>query len=116
MLDYLETALVGAYLAAIGRLGALGHTDLALQAVRILQTECTHRVLGRAIAGDAPADNVTLEVESFACVSDVTAALRPFVTGHGFQGGATPSIPLPTAARSRPWRDHETASLPAALL
>ena len=98
VLDYVETVLVGTYLAAIGRLGALGHTDLALMAVQILQTECTHRVLGRAIAGDNPADNVTLEVAAVPCVGDAAVALRPFVTGRGFQGGATASIPLPTEA------------------
>ncbi len=99
VLDYIETVLIGAYLAAIGRLGSLGHIDLAVMAVQILQTECTHRVLGRAIAGDHPADNVTLEVTAVACVGDAVVALQPFVDGRSFQGGATASIPLPSAAQ-----------------
>ena len=99
VLDYIETVLIGAYVMAIGRLGSLGHTDLAVMAVQILQMECTHRVLGRAIAGDHPADNVTLEVTAVACVGDAVAALQPFVDGRSFQGGATASIPLPCAAQ-----------------
>ncbi len=98
-IHYLETVLVGTYLAAIGRLGILGHTDLAVMAVQVLQTECTHRVLGRAIAGDNPADNVTLEVEAVPCVSDAATALQPFITGRGFQSGATAPISLPTEAQ-----------------
>ncbi len=99
VLDYLETVLVGVYLTAIGRLGVLGHINMAVMAVQILQTECTHRVLGRAIAGDSPADNVTLEVESLSCSGDALDALRPFITGHGFHGGVTPAIALPTDAQ-----------------
>lgn len=99
VLDYLETVLIGAYLAAIADLGALGQINLALQAVQVLQAECTHRVLGRAIAGDAPANNVTLEVDSFHCVGDARAALEPFVTGRGFQGGATPALQIPAEAQ-----------------
>jgi len=99
VLDYLETVLIGACLAAIADLGALGQINLALQAVQVLQAECTHRVLGRAIAGDAPANNVTLEVDSFHCVGDARAALEPFVTGRGFQGGATPALQIPAEAQ-----------------
>lgn len=99
VLDYLETVLVGAYLAAVARLAVLGHTALAVMAVQILETECTHRVLGRAIAGDSPADNVTLEVDAFPCVGDATQALQPFITGRGFRGGATPAVALPANAQ-----------------
>ncbi len=94
--DLIETVLVGAYLAAIDNLGILGRTDLAVLAIRILEAECKHRALGRALARDDPADNITLEVEPFACVGDAATALRPFLTGQGFRGGSTPPIPLPT--------------------
>jgi len=97
--DHLETAFIGAYLAAIERLGALGRDDLALLVTRFLGVECEHRALYRVIAGDDPADNVTLEVASFACVSDVTRVLTPFLTGQGFPSGSTTAIPLPEPAR-----------------
>jgi len=97
-IDHLETAFISAYLAAIDRFGALGRYDLALLAARFLGVECEHRALYRVIAGDDPADNVTLEVASFACVGDAVQVLTPFLTGKGFPGGATAAIPLPEPA------------------
>jgi len=98
-IDHLETAFIGTYLAAIQRFGALGRVDLALLSARLLGVECEHRALYRVIAGDDPADNVTLEVADFACVADATTVLRPFLTGHGFPGGATRAISLPSSAQ-----------------
>lgn len=85
-LDRLETALIGAYLAAVMRLGALGHRDFAVLAARVLGTECEHRALGRAIAGDDPVDNVTLEVSSFTCVAGTGRVFDPYITGRGLSG------------------------------
>lgn len=96
VLDHLETAFIGAYIAAMKRLAALGHPDLAVLAVRILGVESQHRALYRAISVDDPADNVTLEVAEFACVGDAVDVLKPFLTGQGFPSHATPAIPMPT--------------------
>lgn len=98
-IDHLETAFIGAYLAAIRRFGALGRFDLALLSARFLGVECEHRALYRVIAGDDPADNVTLEVADFGCVADAATVLRPFLTGHGFPGGATRAVSLPSPER-----------------
>lgn len=94
-LDQLETAFIGVYLAAVIRLGAIGHGDLAVTMGRILGTECEHRALGRVIAGDDPVNNVTLEVSSFACVGNATTTLNPYLTGVGFKG-ATRRIAVPS--------------------
>jgi len=96
-LDHLETAFIGIYLAAVIRLGALGHGDLAVTMGRILGTECEHRALGRVIAGDDPVNNVTLEVSSFTCVSDAAKTLNPYVSGNGFKG-ATRQVAVPSQA------------------
>ena len=101
VLDHLETAFIGAYLAAFQRFGALGRVDLATLALRIMAVECQHRALYRVISQDDPADNVTLEVADFSCVSDAVTILKPFLTGQGFNGGATPAVPLPSSARTR---------------
>lgn len=94
-LDHMETAFIGIYLAAVIRLGALGHGDLAVTMGRILGTECEHRALGRVIAGDDPVNNVTLEVSSFTCVGDAAKALNPYLTGVGFKG-ATRQVAVPS--------------------
>lgn len=101
VLDHLETAFIGAYLAAFQRFGALGRVDLATLALRIMAVECQHRALYRVISQDDPADNVTLEVADFSCVGNAVTILTPFLTGQGLSGGATPAIPLPTAAQTR---------------
>lgn len=96
VLDHLETAFIGAYIAAVRRFGALERPDLATVALRFLGVECQHRALYRAISRDDPADNITLEVAQFAHVGEAAVALTPFLTGHGFPGGATGARPLPT--------------------
>jgi hypothetical protein len=99
VLDHLETAFIGAYLAAVSSFGTLGHADLAQLAGQILGVESEHRALGRVVAGDDPANNVTLEVVSFTAVGQAGAALAPYLTGKGFTGGVTSFIPLPTQAQ-----------------
>jgi len=96
VLDHLETAFISAYIAAIKRLGALGHRELAVLVARVMAVECQHRALSRVIVRDDPADNVTLEVAELSCVGDVAPLLKPFLTGRGFPGGVTPAIRLPS--------------------
>jgi len=98
--DHLETAFISAYVAAVKQFSTLGRPDLALLASRLLAVECTHRALYRVIAGDDPADNVTLEVAEFACVADAATALTSFLTGRGFSTRARVTIALPTPAQT----------------
>jgi hypothetical protein len=100
VLDHLETAFIGAYLAAAQRFSAIERIDLAVVALRILAVECQHRALYRVISEDDPADNVTMEVADFSCVADAVSILAPFLTGRGFPGGAGPAVPLPTAEQT----------------
>lgn len=95
VLDALETAFVGAYLAAINEFVTLGHPDLAELAGEIMGVEAEHRALGRVIAKVNPANNLTLEKAPFTAVSQAGGALKPFLTGQGFSGGATPALALP---------------------
>lgn len=62
--------------------------------------ECEHRTLYRVISGDDPADNITLAVTSFSCVSQVAEVLKPYLTGRGFAHGSTSAIPLPTPSQT----------------
>ncbi len=98
VLDHVETALIGAYLAAVNRFALLGNGDLAVLCSRMLGPECQHRAIGRVVAQDRPANNVGLEVASFSCVSEVQHYLNPYLSGIGFAGGATPPIVLPSTA------------------
>jgi len=100
VLDHLETAFISAYIAAIKRFSALGRTDLAILATRILGVECQHRALYRVISEDDPADNIMTEVAEFSCVSEAADVLKPFLTGRGFSRGSTRAIPLPTGAQT----------------
>lgn len=99
VLDHLETAFIGAYLAAVRRFGELKRPDLAQLAGRILGVEAEHRALYRVISSDDPANNVTLEVAEFTAVSQAASALMPYLTGKGFANGVTPAIPIPTPAQ-----------------
>jgi len=99
VVETLETAFVDAYAVAVSQILHIGHSSLAETMARIMGVEAEHRALGRAIGGVTQANDVTLERVPYACVSDVGVALQPFVTGHGFRGGATRAIPVPTAAQ-----------------
>ncbi len=95
VLDALETAFIGAYLAAISEFVTLGHPELAELAGEIMGVEAEHRALGRVIAKVNPANNLTLEKAPFTAVSQAGGALKPFLTGQGFSSGATPALALP---------------------
>ena len=100
VLETLETAFVDAYAVAVSQFLRLGQRSLAETMARIMGVEAEHRALVRAIGGATPANNVTLERVPYACMSDVGVALQPFVTGHGFRGGATRAMSVPTAAQA----------------
>jgi hypothetical protein len=100
VLDQLETAAVGAYIAAVGALTRLGRVELVGLTAGIAGIEAEHRMLGRLLAGLTPANNLTLEQEPFACVSDAAPVLQPFLTGRGFAQGAIGPLALPTPAQT----------------
>jgi hypothetical protein len=100
VLDQLETAAVGAYIAAVSALASERHVELAGLVAGIAGVEAEHRMLGRLLAGLMPANNLTLEREPFACVSEAAAALRPFLTGRGFAQGAIGPLALPSSAQT----------------
>ena len=100
VLDVLETALTGLYIAAVNQLLRPGYRDLARLAAEITGIESEHRMLGRVIADMRPANNLILAPEPIASVGEAAAALRPFLTGKGFAAGATPAIAVPTTAQT----------------
>ena len=93
LLDTLENAFIGAYLVAIQRLTQLGQPLLAQTAAQILGVEAEHRILGRIIAGATPANDLSLERAAYGCLSEVVAALMPFLQGND---GFTRPASLPT--------------------
>jgi hypothetical protein len=100
VLDQLETTAVGAYIAAVGALVRLRRVELVGLTAGIAGIEAEHRMLGRLLAGLTPANNLTLEREPFACVSDAAPTLQPFLTGRGFAQGAIGPLALPTPAQT----------------
>jgi len=98
VLDTLETVCVGAYLVAAMRFQRLGRPDLTMVAARVMGVESEHRMLGRAIGGVLPANNLTLARAPFRTVDDVNAALRPYLSGKGFHVRVTGAVRMPTEA------------------
>jgi ferritin-like protein len=94
VLDQLENAFIGAYLAAMQRFAQLGQPLLAAIAGQILGVESEHRVLGRIIAAARPPNSLCLE-RAYTCLGEVSAALAPFI-----QGDASHTLPraLPAPA------------------
>lgn len=84
--DDVETISIGLYLAAVSWLTQRGHADLALLTGQLAAVEAEHRMLGRAISGLIPANNLTLEREPFGLVTEARAALQRYVTGQGIHG------------------------------
>lgn len=97
--DDVETLSIGLYLAAVGWLTQRGETALALLAGQLAAVDAEHRMLGRAISGLIPANNLTLEREPFGLVSDARAALQRYVTGQGIQGRRS-VMDVPTAQQA----------------
>src|SRR5918912_1031090 len=88
VVELLETAMSGMYVAEAEHFLQLGRHDLAGLATQLMGVETEHRTL-------APAP--------FACVSDVDTVLRPFLTGRRFlfAHDSTAAFALPSAARAR---------------
>ncbi len=100
VMDALETAFVGAYLAGVGEFVTLGRSDLAGVIVQIMGVESEHRMLGRLISGYKTANNLTLQKNPFTNVGDAAKALHPFITGQGFPNGASTPARLPTTTEA----------------
>jgi Ferritin-like domain len=100
VLDQLEMTAVGVYIAAVSALARLRQVELVSLTAGFAGIEAEHRMLGRLLAGLKPANNLTLEREPFACVSDAAPVLQPFLTGRGFAQGAIGPLALPTLAQT----------------
>jgi hypothetical protein len=103
VVEILETAMAGMYIAATAHFLQLGRPDLATLATQLMGIEAEHRTLGRVIAGVNPPNDLTLQPAPFACVGDVDAVLQPFLTGRRylFARDATAATALPSAAQAR---------------
>ncbi len=99
MWDFIESVQVGVYAAAVHQFLMLGRNDLATQAARMMGVEAEHRALSHVLSGGTLINTLTLEQVPYSCVSDAAMALAAFVTGHGFAGGATDAIGVPSAGR-----------------
>ena len=101
-METLEAAFVAAYVVAIGALIDGAQPGVAAVVARILGVEAEHRVLGRAIGGLAPADELVFERSPFTGLDAVQRAFAPFLTGQGFgRAGATRATPVPSDAQVR---------------
>jgi hypothetical protein len=103
IVEILETAMSGLYVAAAARCFGIGRPDLAALATQLMGVEAEHRTLGRVIGDVRPPNDLTLAPAPFACVGAVDAVLRPFLTGQRFlfARDATAAVALPSAARAR---------------
>jgi hypothetical protein len=92
LLDTLEHAFVGAYLAAVSYWASQSQPVFAEGAAQIMGVEAEHRALGRVASGSNPPNNLILEDAAFASVSDAVPVLLPFVSGGpGFTAYAFPT-------------------------
>lgn len=92
LLETLERAFIGAYLAAVSYWASESQPVYAEGAAQIMGVEAEHRTLGRVAAGINPPNNLILEEAVFANVSDAVPVLLPFVTGgSGFTAYAFPT-------------------------
>src|SRR5207302_10537146 len=101
--EILETAMSGMYIAAAAHFLQLGRHDLATLAAQLMGVEAEHRTLGRVLCGVRPPNDLTFQPAPFACLGDMDAVLRPFLTGkrYLFARDATAATALPSAARAR---------------
>lgn len=85
--EALETAFVGAYLAATRRAAEIGSSLLATTAAQIAAVEAQHLALIRLTGDLFPPNNISLGRTPFYNVSNAVPALRPFIEGgEGFLG------------------------------
>jgi hypothetical protein len=78
-----------AFLPTSGRIARAANVGAA----RILGVEAEHRVLARDILGKTLPNDLCLEPQAFACVSNVAPALQPFLDGSN---GQTAEIQMPS--------------------
>ncbi len=83
----LETAFVGAYMAAARRFAELDQPELVKIAVQTAGVEGEHRVLANYVLGERPANNFAFYPNLFETVGDAAAALQDlgFIGGDGQQ-------------------------------
>ncbi len=98
LLDTLETAFIGAYLAAVNYWASTQQPVYAEGAAQIMGVEAEHRALGRVASGTNPPNNLILEYAEFGSVSDAVPALLPFVQGGS--GFAAYSFPTGTQVQA----------------
>ena len=103
IVEILETAMSGLYVAAAEHFLQLHRHDLGALATQLMGVEAEHRTLGRVLAGMRPPNDLTLAPAPFSCVGDVDTELQPFLTGRRFlfAPDSTAAIALPSAARAR---------------
>lgn len=97
LLDTLENAFIGAYLAAVNYWASISQPVYAEGAAQIMGVEAEHRALGRVTSGTNPPNNLILERAEFGSVSDAVPALLPFVQG----GSGFTAYTFPTGAQIR---------------
>lgn len=94
LLDTLENAFIGAYLAAVNYWATNSAPVYAEAAAQIMGVEAEHRALGRVASGSNPPNNLVLEDALFTSVSDAVPVLLPFVEG----GSGYTAVSFPSAA------------------
>jgi hypothetical protein len=92
LLDTLENAFIGAYLAAVSYWASQSLPGFAEDAAQIMGIEAEHRALGRVTSGSNPPNNLIVEAAPFSTVSQAVPALLPFVqAGSGYTGYTFPT-------------------------
>jgi hypothetical protein len=92
LLDTLENAFIGAYLAAVSYWASQSLPGFAEDAAQIMGIEAEHRALGRVTSGSNPPNNLIVEGALFNSVSQAVPALVPFVQrGSGYTAYTFPS-------------------------
>jgi hypothetical protein len=97
LLDTLENAFIGAYLAAVSYWASQSLPGYAEDAAQIMGIEAEHRALGRVTSGTNPPNNLIVEAALFTSVSQAVPALVPFVQG----GSGYEAYTFPTVAQIR---------------
>ena len=103
LLNTLENAFIGAYLAAVNYWATTSQPVFAEAAAQIMGVEAEHRALGRVTSGSNPPNNLVLEDALFTSVSAAVPVLLPFVQGgKGFTAVSYPSAAAIEAAVTQP--------------